>query len=170
MSSEPEPADSSDDDPHVLARRALARAKDTARRRGFRTRTGRKKPPTIRTYPRRRTRPRRGDLERGPAVAMMGWRGRLTVSSVLARWEEIVGSDVAAHCQPITFTEGELTVRADSTTWATQLRYLLPQIERRLAEEVGEGMVTAIHIHGPTARTRGGKWRVSGRGPRDTWG
>ncbi len=171
MSSEPEPADSSDDDPHVLARRALARAKDTARRRGFRTRPGRKKPahhPNVTPGGGRDPAVVTSSVDR--LVAMMGWRGRLTVSLVLARWEEIVGSDVAAHCQPVTFAEGELTVRADSTTWATQLRYLLPQIERRLAEEVGEGMVTAIHIHGPTARTRGGKWRVSGRGPRDTWG
>src|SRR5699024_7847662 len=161
--SEPEPADSSDDDPHVLARRALARAKDTARRRGFRTRTGRKKPahhPNV--TPGGGRDPAVGTSRVDRLVAIMRRGGRLTMAAVLGRWEGIVGGHVAAHCQPVTCTEGERNVRPDSTSWATQLRYLLPQIERRLAEEVGEGMVTAIHIHGPTARTRGGKWRVSG--------
>src|SRR5699024_9770188 len=132
---------------------ALARAKDTARNRGFRTRRRPK-----RTTHDPAVTPGKG---RDPAgvnttvdrlVAMMGWRSRITVSSVLARWEDIVGQDIASHCRPETFTEGELTVRADSTTWATQLRYLLPQIERRLAEEVGEGTVSKIHIHGPNTR------------------
>lgn len=158
-------------DPHHLARTALARAKDTARNRGFRTRPGRRRKqhdPAVTQGAGRDPVGVTSTIDR--LVAMMGWRPRLTVSSVLARWEEIVGADVAAHCQPEKFEDGELTVRTDSTTWATQLRYLLPQIERRLAEEVGEATVTAIHIQGPRGRNMTGKWRVQGRGPRDTWG
>lgn len=159
------------EDPHMLAKTALARAKDTARNRGFRTRPGGRKKsahPNV-THGKGRD-PAEVTTTVDRLVAMMGWRGRITISSVLARWEEIVGADIATHCQPEKFLDGELTVRADSTTWATQLRYLLPQIERRLAQEVGEGMVTAIHIQGPTSRKMTGKWRVQGRGPRDTWG
>ncbi len=173
MSSEnPTPTPGADsEDPYLLAKSALARAKDTARNRGFRTRTGgRKKTPHPNVTPGKGRDPAAVTSTVDRLVAMMGWRGRITVSSVLARWEEIVGADIAAHCQPEKFLDGELTVRADSTTWATQLRYLLPQIERRLAQEVGEGMVTAIHIQGPNSRKMAGKWRVQGRGPRDTWG
>ena len=163
---EPDPAE-----PYMLARISLARAKDTARNRGFRTRTGgRKKNPHPNVTPGRGRDPAEVTSTVDRLIAMMGWRGRITISSVLGQWEEIVGADIAAHCQPEKFTEGELTIRADSTTWATQLRYLLPKIERRLAQEVGEGMVTAIHIQGPTSRRMAGKWRVQGRGPRDTWG
>jgi len=161
---------SPDDDPHALARAALARAKDTARNRGFRTRAAPRPPahaPSVTPGQGRDPVNVTSTVDR--LVAMMGWRGRLTVSSVLARWEEIVGAEVASHCQPEKFDEGELTIRTDSTAWATQLRYLLPQIERRLAEEGGEGTVAAIHILGPSRKMRG-RWRVEGRGPRDTWG
>lgn len=161
-----------DPDPHVLAKAALARAKDTARNRGFRTRTGPKK--QISHHP--NVTPGKG---RDPAevaktmdrlVSMMGWRSRIEVSSVLGRWEEIVGSDIAAHCIPQSFDDGELIIAADSTSWATQLKYLLPQIEKRLAEEVGEGVVNKIQVRGPSAHRMRGKWRVQGRGVRDTWG
>lgn len=163
--------DPNSEESYLLAKAALARAKDTARNRGFRTRTGgRRKTPHPNVTPGRGRDPAEVTSTVDRLIAMMGWRGRITISSVLSQWEEIVGADIAAHCQPEKFTDGELTIRTDSTTWATQLRYLLPKIERRLAQEVGEGMVTAIHIQGPSRRRMAGKWRVQGRGPRDTWG
>lgn len=172
MSRETFDADDGEDQFH-LAKLALARAKDTARNRGFRTRPGPRKNSAV--TPQTHNRGERRDPTTATTsvdrlVAMMGWRGRINISSVLARWEEIVGPEVSAHCEPKKFEDGELTIGTDSTTWATQLRYLLPQIERRLAEEVGEGVVTAIHIHGPQRHKMTGKWRVQGRGARDTWG
>jgi predicted nucleic acid-binding Zn ribbon protein len=65
-----------------------------------------------------------------------------------------------------------LTVRADSTAWATQLRLLLPQVQRRLDEEVGEGVVTKVVVLAPTAPSwrRGPRSAPGGVGPRDTYG
>lgn len=150
---------------------ALARVKDTARNRGFRTRVGGS---PQRSQPQRLSRDGRDpvlvDSAMDRLVTMMGWRSPMQVASVLGRWEEIVGRDIASHCRPQRFVDGVLYIRADSTAWATQMRYLLPQVERRLAEEVGEGVVQSIHIRGPNSPRSGGKWRVSGRGPRDTWG
>ena len=40
---------------------------------------------------------------------------------VFGRWAEIVGAEVAAHCEPESFADGRLKVRTDSTAWATQL-------------------------------------------------
>lgn len=89
----------------------------------------------------------------------------------MGRWPEVVGPQIAEHCTPLTFEEGALVVQADSTAWATQLRLLLPQLERRLAEEVGEGVVTSIQVLGPGGPSwRKGKRSVRGRGPRDTYG
>lgn len=160
-----------DPDPYRLARQALARAQDTARTRGFRTRVRRT---THAAHPNVVPGAGRDPVEVESSVdrlvAMMGWRKQLTVSSVLSRWSDIVGAEVASHCVPESFAEGELAIQADSTAWATQLRYLLPQIERRLAEEVGEGVVSKIHVRGPNSRRRPGRWRVPGPGPRDTWG
>ncbi|TAK70361.1 MAG: DUF721 domain-containing protein [Actinomycetota bacterium] len=65
---------------------------------------------------------------------------------------------------------GRLVLRADSTTWATHLRLLLPVLRERLDAELGRGVVGQVTIVGPAAPRTGGAWRVPGRGPRDTYG
>lgn len=101
----------------------------------------------------------------------LGWNQPLSIGGVIGRWREVVGDQIADHCVPETFDEGALVVRADSTAWATQIRLLLPQLERRLVEEVGEGVVTSIQVLGPGGPSwRRGPRSVRGRGPRDTYG
>lgn len=91
---------------------------------------------------------------------------------MIGRWEVVVGPDIAGHCVPVAFEEGVLTVRAESTAWATQVRLLVPTLMRRLAEEVGEGTVTRVTVQGPNGPSwRRGPWTAPGaQGPRDTYG
>lgn len=101
-----------------------------------------------------------------------GWSTPVAVGGVLGRWDAVVGADVATHCRPVSFTDGVLTVTADSSAWATQVRLLLPTVMRRLAEEVGEGTVERIVVRGPSAPSwrRGPRIAPGSRGPRDTYG
>jgi predicted nucleic acid-binding Zn ribbon protein len=105
-------------------------------------------------------------------VAERGWQAPVAVGGVIGRWDAVVGVEIAAHCRPEVFTDGVLTVRAESTAWATQLRLLLPTVMRRLVEEVGEGVVTKLVIQGPTAPSwrRGPRRAPGSQGPRDTYG
>ena len=104
-------------------------------------------------------------------VGEHGWGEDLSVRGVVARWDQIVGAEVAAHVQPERYTDTVLTVRADSTAWATQVRLLAPTIVRRLNEEIGEGVVSRVAVLGPHAPSwRKGPRTVRGRGPRDTYG
>lgn len=108
-------------------------------------------------------------------VAEYGWAPELKVHGVVARWAEIVGPQLAEHAQPEDFEPGEqggtLTVRCNSTAWATQLRLMAPSLVRRLNEEVGANSVAKVVILGPAAPTWArGHRRVPGRGPRDTYG
>jgi predicted nucleic acid-binding Zn ribbon protein len=104
-------------------------------------------------------------------VGERGWSQSLAVAGVVGRWREVVGDHVADHCRPETFEEGALVVRADSTAWAQQVRLLVPQLQRRLADEVGEGVVESITVLGPAGPTWvKGPRSVPGRGPRDTYG
>jgi predicted nucleic acid-binding Zn ribbon protein len=105
-------------------------------------------------------------------VVENGWSTDLAVHGVFGRWESIVGREVAAHCTPETFADGLVTVRTDSTAWATQLRLLATTIVRRLNEELGQGTVLRIDVQGPTAPSwrRGRRSVRGGRGPRDTYG
>jgi predicted nucleic acid-binding Zn ribbon protein len=100
-----------------------------------------------------------------------GWQRPAAEATVFGRWEQVVGEDVAAHCRPIKLEDGELTVEAESTAWATQLRLLAGKLLKRIAGEVGNGVVKKLHIHGPSAPSwNRGPRRVRGRGPRDTYG
>jgi predicted nucleic acid-binding Zn ribbon protein len=99
------------------------------------------------------------------------WNVDVAVGSVMGRWPAIVGTEVAEHCIPVTFSDGVLTVRADSTAWATQLRLVSSSILGRLETEVGKDTVTELRVQGPSAPswTRGLR-KSSGPGPRDTYG
>jgi predicted nucleic acid-binding Zn ribbon protein len=105
-------------------------------------------------------RPRREDPELlntalGDLLSARGWQARAAVGSVFGNWPAIVGPQVAAHTTPESFDNGELTVTADSDTWATQLRLLAPKVLQRLAEELGEETITHLRIRGPSRAKRG---------------
>ncbi|WP_409484195.1 DUF721 domain-containing protein [Arsenicicoccus dermatophilus] len=105
-------------------------------------------------------------------VAGRGWQSEVKVGSVIGRWPQVVGSEVAEHSEPLTFDDGILTVRASSTAWATQLRLMTSTILGRLTAEVGEGVVEQLRVVGPGAPrwSRGRRRSTDGRGPRDTYG
>ncbi len=100
-----------------------------------------------------------------------GWQKPAAEATVFGAWEKVVGPDVAKHSRPVKLEDGELTVEAESTAWATQLRMLAASLLKRIAAEVGHNVVTKLHIHGPAAPSwNKGPRRVRGRGPRDTYG
>jgi predicted nucleic acid-binding Zn ribbon protein len=100
-----------------------------------------------------------------------GWSTRLTDASVLGRWPQLVGAEIADHCIPVSLRDGELLVQAESTAWATQLRTLQRQLLQRLAAGVGKDVVRRIKVIGPSGPSwRYGPRHVRGRGPRDTYG
>jgi len=105
-------------------------------------------------------------------VADSGWSSDVSVHTVLGRWAQIVGPEVAQHCTPDSYADGVVTVTADSTAWATQLRLLAGTVVARMNSELGDGTVVRIHVNGPSGPTwrRGRRSVRDGRGPRDTYG
>jgi predicted nucleic acid-binding Zn ribbon protein len=180
----PEPVRHEDDEPEseraaTAARAALQRARAAAAARGLRpgvrgrrrgTAAGR--PPTDqgKTDADDRDPQALGSgLER--LMVERGWQVDVAVGGVMGRWPRVVGPEVAAHCSPVSFGDGVLVVRADSSAWATQVRLLAPTLLRRLAEELGDGVVEQVQVHGPAAPSwRRGRRSVRGPGPRDTYG
>ena len=104
-------------------------------------------------------------------VKVRGWQRPAAEARIFGTWEQLVGAEVAAHCRPVKLADAELTIEAESTAWATQLRGLAGRLLARIGSELGHGVVRRIHVHGPVAPSwvRGPK-RVRGRGPRDTYG
>ena len=157
---------------------ALRRARAGARAKGLR--------PGTRPRPRRRPRADADPTvstgrDRDPAllgdqveriVGDRGWGTDVAVGQVMGRWAEIVGREIAEHATPVTFEGGVLTVRADSTAWATQIRWLSASLLQRIDEAIGAGQVSEIRVQGPSAPSwsKGPRRTTGGRGPRDTYG
>ncbi|WP_425276019.1 DUF721 domain-containing protein [Streptomyces bobili] len=103
-----------------------------------------------------------------------GWEAPAAVGGVMGRWPQIVGEDIAKHCEPERYDEDErvLFVRCDSTAWATNLRLLAPTLVARLNEDLGHGRVQHIRVQGPAGPVRRyGPLRAPGsKGPGDTYG
>jgi predicted nucleic acid-binding Zn ribbon protein len=100
-----------------------------------------------------------------------GWSEQLATGQVFGRWTALVGAEIAEHAKPLVLRDGELTVQASSTAWATQLRLLQRQLLAKIAKGVGPNVVKRLRVHGPAAPSwRFGQRHVSGRGPRDTYG
>ncbi len=184
------PADSTDPshpavpiNPAALAREAMERAKASARQRGAATRsprqarrdkyarqeaTGESADPL--PYGKGRE-PHTLSAEAQALLRRMGWTEQIEVAAVTARWREVIGDQIADHCEPVSFEDGKLTLRASSTAWATQLTLMHGQLRHRLNEEFGREVVADITVLGPTARSwTKGQFTVKGRGPRDTYG
>ena len=101
-----------------------------------------------------------------------GGRPRLTDATVLGRWPQLVGPDIADHCTPLSLRDGELVLQAESTAWATQLR-TLPAPAAAPARRGGRRgrRARASGWSGPAARAGGTGRATSGAaGPRDTYG
>ena len=90
---------------------------------------------------------------------------------MLGHWSSVAGQQIADHATPTALNEGVLSVVAESTAWATQLRMIQAQLLAKIAAAVGNGVVTSLKITGPTAPSwRKGPRHIAGRGPRDTYG
>lgn len=108
----------------------------------------------------------------GDMIADEGWSTQVGVHALLGRWPAIVGDVVGSHSHPERFADGVVTIRTDSTAWASQLRLMAPQLLAKLNEALGDGTITRLDIIGPDAPSwKHGIRAVQGwGGPRDTYG
>jgi predicted nucleic acid-binding Zn ribbon protein len=105
-------------------------------------------------------------------VESRGWSTELNVHTLLGRWPALVGPELAAHSSPEGYADRVLTVRTDSTSWASQLRHLAPNLVAALNDQLGDGVVARVQVLGPDGPSwKRGRLSVrDGRGPRDTYG
>ena len=128
-----------------------------------------------------RTRPERGQSPGDPTLVsdILGelvkdreWDSGLAEGNLFASWPTIVGSDVAAHAEPISILDGKLLVQCSSTAWATQLTLAQNDILATIRASAPGALVESLRFIGPQAPSwkKGIRSVSNGRGPRDTYG
>jgi predicted nucleic acid-binding Zn ribbon protein len=164
-----------------LVRRTLEEARAAARAQGKDAGRGRGSPPALRRVAgQRRSWSGPGPDSRDPQplgkaardlAKKRGWSAHVGEGTVLGQWSSVVGQQIADHASPTALNDGVLSVAAESTAWATQLRMIRAQLLAKIAAAVGNGVVTSLKITGPVAPSwRKGPRHIAGRGPRDTYG
>lgn len=105
-------------------------------------------------------------------IASRGWKEPVAVSSVLARWDQLVGAHVASYARPVSFTNGAVIIQCETTPQAVNLRMMTNEILKMFERELGAGVVQKIQVNGPNTPTwkRGRLVAPGMRGPRDTYG
>lgn len=62
------------------------------------------------------------------------------------KWDEIVGSEVAAHARPYRWQGHVLVVRVEHPAWIQELSYLKPQLLERIRTEHSEAQLVDIRF------------------------
>jgi predicted nucleic acid-binding Zn ribbon protein len=78
---------------------------------------------------------------------------RIQVGGVFGKWDDAVGAQIAAHVRPIKLDQGTLLVEADTSTWATQVKFLTDTIISRLREEA-RVEITGVDVRVASKRRR----------------
>lgn len=80
---------------------------------------------------------------------LLGERGlseRLHRYRAFSCWKQVVGPQIAAQAQPLRIRDGRLEVRVAHPVWMQQLQLLKPRILARLAEHLGNGVISDIYL------------------------
>ena len=142
---------------------------------------------TLKDYRRRREeaienfgKPGRDPAELGSVMTTIAgngvWAANMKLAQLRNHWDQVVGQAIASHSAVADFTDGVLTIRAESTVWATQLTYLIHRYHpsqsqridhhrdsrdrpgRRIHAQMGSAAVAKI----PNKFAEASLWRSSG--------
>ena len=69
------------------------------------------------------------------------------LATIQACWQDVVGADIAQHCQPWALHGHELTIAVDQPAWATELKFQTATIIEGLQSHVGHEAVLRLKMH-----------------------
>ncbi len=88
-------------------------------------------------------------------VRGMGAPGTDAVELVFSRWEDVVGTVLAAQTRPLALEDSRLVLMADDPAVVSHVRWLEAQLVERLGELLGAGRVTGVDVRVTPAGRRG---------------
>ena len=79
-------------------------------------------------------------------IKKLGINRQFTIHSVIAHWEEIVGSDIAAHSRPKDMHRAVLWVTVDTSVWCHHLSMMKQGIMDKINAYAGEKLVQDLRF------------------------
>lgn len=100
------------------------------------------------------SRPRRRDRDRPQPVRRslesllddLGSAPVQATTSLVDRWPDLVGPELAAHTQPVGVRRGVLVVEADDPAYGERLAWEQRALLTRLDDLLGRGLVTTVQV------------------------
>jgi predicted nucleic acid-binding Zn ribbon protein len=90
----------------------------------------------------------------GQVLGDLGLSGVAKAHRIGARWEEIVGAQIAAHCRPLGLRGDVLEIGVDSPVWSQQLQLRKPELLSALATAFGRDAPRELRFQVGYARGR----------------
>ena len=94
--------------------------------------------------PKNNPRPLRQGLER--LLGGLGAPEIDAVATLVERWPEVVGPELASRVRAVAVRGSELVVRVEDPAWASQIAWLESQLLERITDLVGPGRITAVKV------------------------
>lgn len=82
------------------------------------------------------------------------WIRNMKLAQLRNHWDQVVGEGIALHSVVASFADGVLIIRAESTVWATQLTYLIPQLTDTIRQRMAGLDIRQIKVTGPASGYR----------------
>lgn len=90
----------------------------------------------------------------GQVLGDLGLDGVALAHRIGARWPEIVGEGVAAHCRPLGLRSGVLELEVESPVWSQQLQLRKTELLARLRDCFGDDAPRELRFQVGYARRR----------------
>lgn len=68
------------------------------------------------------------------------------VATLVDRWPEVVGQELASRIKTVAIRGSELVVKVEDPGWASQIAWLESQLLARIVELVGPDRITAVRV------------------------
>lgn len=66
--------------------------------------------------------------------------------TLFGHWAEVVGPAMAGHARPRSLRDGTLVVVVDDPVWAAELRWLEPELVRRIEAVAGASVCRRVEV------------------------
>ena len=90
----------------------------------------------------------------GKVLGELGLDSVAQAHQIGARWEEVVGKQVAIHCRPLGIRAGVLELEVDSPVWSQQLQLRKPELIAALERTFGKDAPRELRFQVGYARGR----------------